>query len=352
MANVYIGRQAVKDAAGIKGDRRNAEIDRIIEGVSRGIDRVTRRFFIPRTETRLFRWPPDQLAPSHKLYLDQDLLAVTTLQAKAQDTTPTTIAATDYFLEPANVPPYHTIEIDLSSNAVFEAGNTPQRSISVAGRWGYSEDTKAAGTVASGLASSSTAVSMVVSDGSKVDVGLTCLCESEQIFIADITPAALGDELINDASFTAADNDVTLTVDDGAKFTVGEYIRLESEDLLIRGITGNDLTVDRATRGTVLAAHANDTPIQVFRTCVIERGLNGTTAATHADTTALSVYEPPFDIVQLALAEAIAQATQQSAGWGRTIGQGDSAREFSGRDLATLRKDVRNLYMRGRSAAI
>jgi hypothetical protein len=353
MANVYIGRQAVKDAAGYKGDSRNMEVDRVIEGVSRDFDRATRRFYIPKTETRLYRWPPHQMGSGWKLYLDQDLLAVTTLQAKAQDGTPTTIASTDYFLEPNNVPPYQAIEIDLSSSAAFESGDTPQRSISVAGRWGYSEDTKSAGTVdGSGLASGTTATEFAVSNGSLVDAGLTLLIESEQLYISDVQPAALGAIQTNDGSFTADDSDVTLTLDSSHGVLVGERIRLESEELFVRAVSTNDLTVDRAVNGTVLAAHSTNTPVHVFRTVTVERGANGTTAATHADAVAMSVYEPPFDVVQLMLAEAIAQLTQQGAGWGRQVGQGDGAREFSGRDLATLRERVTAFYLRARSAAV
>ena len=71
-------------------------------------------------------------------------------------------AMRDFFLEDNNLgPPYYRIEIDLSSTSSFESGDTPQRSISVLGRWGYEEDTESVGTVASGLSSGTTATTMV-----------------------------------------------------------------------------------------------------------------------------------------------------------------------------------------------
>ena len=120
MANFYCTRDAVKLAGSLNGASFDARIDRIIEGVSRRTERTTRRFYIPQTLTRLYRWPPPDFFSPSILYLDADLLSVTTLQAKAQDSSPMTISSSDYFLEPNNLgPPYSSIEIDLSSTSAF-----------------------------------------------------------------------------------------------------------------------------------------------------------------------------------------------------------------------------------------
>ena len=352
MANFYTGRRALKRAASINGVDRDAIIDRIIEAASRRIDRATRRFFIPRTETRLFRWPPEQHSRGYILWLDQDLISVTTLQTKAQDSSPTTISSSDYFTEPNNTgPPYNRIEIDLSSDAALEAGDTPQRSISVAGSWGFANDTRSAGTVASGLDSDATATSFVASDSSLLDVGDTMLVESEQIFISNVASAARGSILIND-TLTADVSDVTVTVDGSHGLVAGEVILIDSERMFIESISTNDLTVVRAYDGSVLATHSDDTAVHVFRTYTIERGVNGTTAATHADATAISVYEPPFDITQLCLADAIAAYHQEAAGWGRQVGAGEGATQPETGSLNRLRKDTIARYQRVRSAAI
>ena len=357
MGNWYAGLRAVKHAGKITGDDQDAQLARIIEGVSRQIDRKTRTFFIPRTETHLFRWPPEQLGRSTWIWLNQWLLSISTLQSEAQNSSPTTIASTDYFLEP-NDPwavggnRYNRIEIDLSSSAAFKSGDTPQRSISVAGDWGYGEDTRSVGTVdGSGLASSSSATEFVCSDASVIDVGDTLLIESERVFVTMQDFAALGSILINDASVTAGKADNIITVDGSHGIVAGEVIRLESEQMLVLRVSTNDLTVERAYNGTVLATHADDTAVHINRTLTIERGANGSTAATHADTTAISVYEPPFDVKVLAVAEAIAVIKQEGAGWGRTIGAGDSESELSGRALSDLRKDVIKGYSRMRVGA-
>lgn len=351
MASWLIGRRAVKRAANINGEVQNARVDRIIEAVSRDIERQTRRLFIPRTETLTYRWPTYATGPSDILYLDQDLISVTTLKTRAQNTTPTTIAATDYFLEPNNTgPPFDRIEIDSSSTAAFESGDTSQRSIEVIGSWGYSADTRSAGTVSSGLASDATVTEMVCSDSSLIDVGDTLLIESEQIFVVDNKNAALGSVLINGA--LTADKAESVTADGSHGIVAGEVILIDSERMYVESVSTNVLSVVRAYDGTTLASHSDDTAIHTFRTLTIERGVNGTTAATHANATAILVYEPPFDVTQLALAESIAMWHQESAGWGRTVGTGDGAVEFTSRDLASMRKDVLMGYRRVREAAI
>ena len=351
MANWYATREQVKRAVRASGVQVNESIDRTIEAASRSIDRSTRRYFIPRTETRLYRWPQNN-GNSLMLYLDQDLLSVTTLQTKAQNSSPTTISSSDYFLEPENQnPPYIRVEIDLSSTSSFEAGDTPQRSISVAGSWGYSSNTRGSGTVTSGLAADAAATSMVCSDGSLIDVGDTLLIDSEQIFVASRTNAAEPNtDLLNGALTKDASENVT--VDSGSRYSVGEVIMVDIEKMLVVGINGNVLDVQRGYDGSQVAAHSDDTGVHVFRTLTIERGLNGTTAATHSNATAISKYEPEFPINQLCIAEASSAIKQEMAGWGRNIGAGDNQTELQGRGLAELRRQTVGQYSRLRKAAV
>lgn len=359
MSNWYTTRSAVKRAGGpINGSTQNERIDRIIESQSRRIDTAMRRRFIPFTDTLLYRWPQLNGGRSYVLWLKEDLLSVTTLQAKAQDSSPTTIAASDFFVEPANQgPPFDRIEIDLSSSAAFESGDTPQRSISVLGSWGYSDDRRSSGTVGSGLSSSSTATSFVhvpVTGEALLDVGDTLLIESEQVFISGVANAAqVNNDLINGALIAdLSEVAITLDTSSGSRYQPGEVILVDSERMFIESISGDVLTVVRAYDGSLVAVHSNDAPIDVFRTFTIERAANGTTAATHADTTAISKYEPEFEIQQLCLAEVLAQYHQESAGWGRSIGAGEGAREFNGKSLSEFRKQTKAMYQRARSAAI
>jgi len=351
MANWYCSREAVKRAFGFHGTDVDPVVDRIIEGVSRAFDLATRRFFLPKTETRLYRWPPRQSGASTILWLDQDLLAVTTLKSEAQNSSPTTIAAADFFTEPNNSPPFDRIEIDSSSTAAFQAGDTPQRSISVLGRWGYSEDTRASGTVASGLSSDASATSMVCSDASLIDVGDSLLIESELLFVVDRAFAALGSILLNGA-LTATQSQTTVAVDGSHGVSARETILVDSEEMLVTSVVGNNLSVFRAFNGTTLAAHNNDTAVSINRTLTVQRGGNGTTAATHANATAVSKYIPPVDVVSYCVAEAVARYQQERAGWGRMVGAGEAQREFQGRSLGTERDAVIAQYKRLRMAAV
>jgi hypothetical protein len=352
MPNFYTSREAVKRAVRLNGNENDEAVDRLIESASRRIDDETHRWFIPQTATKLYRWP-GRFGAGDVLYLDTDLLSVTTLQTKAQDSSPTTISSDDFFLEPSNFTPYNRIEIDISSNASFEGGDTSQRSISVAGSWGYSNATKSVGTVTSGLAADATATEFVCSNSSLasgINVGDTLLIESEQVFVSEKDFAALGSILI-DGALTASKAE-NVTIDSGHGIAAGEVVRVDSEEMFIRSSAATTLTVERAFNGTTLSAHSNNAAVHISRTLTIERALNGTTGAVHANATAISRYTPPAPITELATAYAIADVTQEMAAWSRAIGAGDAATEITGRGLESLRAQVTSNYMRPRKEAI
>jgi len=365
MANWYTTRERFKVAANISGSQFNPVIDRVIEAASRDVDRWTRRHFLPKTQTRLYRWPQRRPGLANVLWLDQDLLSVSTLQTQAQNTSPTTISSADYFLEPNNPEPdgntrYNRIEIDLSSTAAFESGDTPQRSISVAGSWGWGNTTASAGTVddSGGISSSDTA--LIVSDASTIDVGDTLLIDSEQIFVADRAFAARGSILLNMGSNLAATNaTVTVTLDGSHGIVAGEIIRLDSEQMYVVSVSTNDLTVIRAWDGSVLAAHNDDVACHVNRTLTIERGLNGTTAASHSDSASITRYLPDADVVRWCLAEALSTYHQEHAGWARTTsgtgfvtGGTYEGRELEGVSMSQLRTSMVGYYRRAREAVV
>ena len=349
MPNFYAGLEALKRAGAINGSDEDTRIKRLIEAVSRRIDQETRRRFIPQTATRLYDWPPETHGPSTILWLDESLLSVTTLLSKAQDASPTTIPAADYFLEPQRYgPPYNRIEIDLSSTSAFEAGATAQRSISVAGSWGYGNDTVAAGALAEALDATETGVD--VTDASLVDVGDTLLVESEQMFVSD--KGTLDTTANLNGALTADKSQTTVAVNNGALVNAGEVILVNSERMYVESVTGNNLTVIRAYDGSTLAAHNDATDVYAYRTLTVTRNVNGTAAATHANSTAITKYQVPRDIEELCIAEVIAAFHQERSGWGRVVGMGEQQREFSGRTLADLRKRVTDSYRRGRWAAV
>lgn len=343
MPNWYTTREAIKRAGAINSTLWDSVIDAEVEAASREIDKLTGRRFIPVTATRRYAWPAPAPRAAWLLMLDDDLLSVSSLTK--DDDTATAIAATDYFLEPGNDgPPYSWIEIDLSSTAYFSMSATHQRAIRVTGSWGYSNDTAAAGTVSSGLASDATATALVCSDASKIDVGDTLVCESEQLFVSERATADTTADL-ND-TLTASVSDVTVTVTNGALVKAGEVILVDSERMLVQSVTGNDLTVIRAYEGTTLAAHSTGASVYAFRTLTVTRGVNGTTAVTHANSTALSKYQPPADIRQLCRALALQRLSLNQGAWMGALGSGEQTIEVRGQVLLALMERVKRHYLR------
>lgn len=344
MARLYATREAVKLAASITGSELDFLIDRHLRSTSAHIEKVLNRWFIPRTRTYEFRWPPRLFSRRYVIELPDDLLAVTTLKTKAQNASPTTIASTDFFLEPQWGPPYDRIEIDLSSTAAFETGDTPQRSISVLGRWGFGEETESAGTVRDGSGINASVTTLVCSDGSAIDVGDTLLVESESIEVTQKKSAAEENADQLDGALTADMSNTTVTVDSGSRYNEGEIILVDAEKMFIHSISSNDLSVTRAFDGSVLAAHSNNAGVHVFRTLTIRRGANGTTAATHAQTTTISRYQPQPDVVRLCVADVIASVRQDRAAWGNSIGAGEGKQEFEARGLGELWRQIKGEY--------
>ena len=353
MPNWYTTRESVKRSVRLNGNENDETVDRLIEAASRDVDNMTHRWFIPRTQTRFFRWP-GRYGQGDTLWLDTDLISVSTLQTQAQDSSPTTVSASDFFLEPSNTnPPFNRIEIDISSNASFESGDTSQRSISVAGSWGFSNDTISVGTVTSGLAADSTATEFVCSNASAssgINVGDTLLIESEQLFIREKASAALGSILIDGA--LTADKSENVIIDSGHGIAVGEVVLIDSEEMLVRSSGATTLGVERAFNATTLAAHNTNTAVHVFRTVTVTRGVNGTTAATHANSTVISAYRAPAPIRELTQALAIAAVTQEAGAWGRALGAGDAQTDVTNRDLGALTARISEQYLRPREYAL
>ena len=308
---------AVKADVGLAGPDLDSLILRNIKAATQHIENILGRRFIPETAAKLYRWPSQNGRGGYVLkFPDDDLLAVTLLQAKAQDTTPTTIVAADYFKEPANDPPYGSIEIDLSSSAAFEPGDTPQRSISVAGRWAYCEDTEAAGALAEADDGSETGLD--VSDSSLIDVGNTILIGTEAMFVSAKGSLDVGTN--TNAALTQDKAGTTVAVVDGTKVKAGEIITVESERMLVESVSGNSLAVKRAYDGSVLASHLTNQDIYAPRTMTVVRAVNGTTAAAHNDATAITKYAPPGDIEEYCRARAIFHHEAGKSGWTGIVG--------------------------------
>jgi hypothetical protein len=193
---------------------------------------------------------------------------------------------------------------------------------------------------------------MVVSDSSLLDVGDTLLIESEQVFLKDVSSAALDSILLNDAAVTKDKGDNSITLDGSHGIVAGEVLLIESERMFVEEVSTNLLTVIRGYDGTEVAAHDNDTAVHIYRTFTIERGANGTTAATHANSTALSRYAIPADVVALTVAEALAMLHLERGGYGQSIGTGGGQENRETDGLSGLRDSVVASLSRRKVAAI
>lgn len=339
----YCTVEDVKGALDVKASAyADKQILRAIESASRGIDGLMHRTFWPELATRYFDWPNRQYATPGTLWLEQhELISVTALSSGG-----TTISSSDYFLEPnGEGPPYDRLELDLSSSASFGGGSTSQRDITITGVFGYSADTEAAGALAEALDASETAVD--VTDSSLIGTGDTILVGSEYMLVTGRAMLDTAVDIHASDSLTASTADVSLTCSTATGIPqVGETILVDSERMLVVDAAGTTLTVRRAHDGTVLAAHATAASLYAPRTLTVVRGALGTTAATHDTATAVLRHVVPGLIRDLAIGEAIVRYEQETAGYARTVGSGETERNASLAGLADLRRLARREYGR------
>lgn len=109
----------------------------LIARAQAGIDRFTGRTFEASADsTRKFTVGVDTV--KSKLYLDEDLAAITTITTNADNASPDTLATSDYITHPRNRTPYYAIEIITSSTYNWTYTTDPENGITVAGKWAWS----------------------------------------------------------------------------------------------------------------------------------------------------------------------------------------------------------------------
>lgn len=345
---VYATREMLKRALDINETaRNNNNIDRCLESASRSVDGLCHRAFYPLLATRYFDWPNSQGALPWRLWLDDsDLISITTLTSGG-----TSIPSTNYILEPnRNGPPYNRIEVKVSTSSSFGGGATHQQDIAITGLWGHSNNEVNTGTTIEALDSSEIGIDVSSDVSARVGVGSILRIDSERFIVTGRTQLDTGQDL-GGAGLTNNKNDVQVTVADGTQFTVDETIKIDAESMLVVDIAGNTLTVQRATDGIPIAAHAAGTSIYAPRTLSVSRGALGTTAASHLTGATVYRWAPPAGIQQLALAEAIHELMQEQTGWFRTMSAssifgGTSKRAATTEALIDLREQIYRTYGR------
>lgn len=112
----------------------DAELERVIEGASRFIDRDRRRVFYATTATRYY-------TPQHsdRVWID-DVVTLTTVEVATDHArTYATWTATDYDTEPANATPIMALYIAPGSSRYFVPGL--RRSVKITASFGYAATT-------------------------------------------------------------------------------------------------------------------------------------------------------------------------------------------------------------------
>lgn len=334
--------------------RADAQILREIQGSSRGIEGDTLRRFYPLLATQTFDWPDHQYAAPWRLWLDQwELTAVTQVTAAGVDIT------SSVMLRPDGARlrglPYAKLEIDLSSNASFQAGATFQRSIAVTGTFGYC-DTDRPLTTCTGFVDT-TGTTTTVGDSSQVGVGSLIRVDSERMNVTAKAMVSTGQTITG--QLLASTNVVTVPLSSSTAVLPGEVMQVDGEQMCVQTVTGSTATVIRAWNGTVLAQHAGGTAIYAPRQITVERGVLGTTAATHTSGATVNVHQVPPLIRDLCIAETLSTLTQTRRGYttivkrSTTGGSPGDPLEMSAA-LEDLRRRVCQRYartMRARTAA-
>ena len=308
-------------------------LQRLTQAASRLIDRQRHRWFYPLTDAFTYRTvdrPHSEGAYGDGIYLNRDLLSLT---SATEDGTAVTVANVRLWGDEV---PYRWAQLQ---------GST----IVITGVWGYSQDTAAAGAL-DGALSDTTGTSVKVTNSSLVGIGDMLIVDSERLIVEAKT--IVDTTITNDAALTAVSSDVALTVS-GAGVLLGEKILIDSEWMLVREVVSTTaLNVERAVDGSVLAAHAGSNEvIYAPRTLTVERGATGSTAATHSDAAAVTRNLPPAAITNHCVAEAINTFEQETSGYARVVGSGETARNATGAGLEDAREESRS-YTRNRMARV
>lgn len=337
----YARREDVKAALDVKMTARSDFlVDRAIAAASRNLDGgrniggLLHRRFYPEVATREVDWPTrDQGSWWIRFPHGWELVSLTSLTVGG-----TTVTVGDVKLYPLDGPPYHQIQVLLSSSASFGSGDTHQGNALVNGLWGYDDESEPAGALAAAL-STATATSVVVTDGSTVGVGDVLKAGTERMIVTGRGASVDTGQDTTGALAAQASADA-VPVGDGTGFAVGEVVTVGTERMLVVDVVGNTLTVRRAWDGTTLAAHSTGADVYASRAVTVERGSLGTTAAAHSTGAALTRMVIPGPVRELCEDEAVGELLGKQHGHSRTVGSGDNEREASGRGLARKRLDV------------
>lgn len=344
----YTTREKIKRAVDISDTARaNEQLDRLIGDASRSVDRLCGRRFTPRVGVIRFDFPSIDAPTPWRLWLrgTQEIIRLDSMTSGGAAVSTATV-----LLYPDDGPPYDRIELDRSGSGSFDSGATPQRSVIAYGLLGYTDDQVVAGALAEDLDASETAID--VGPGNTLGVGSVLNCDTERMIVTERSALATGATTTSSLAAEARVVTVPLSTAVGAP-AAGETILVDSERMLVSETVGTNVIVQRATDGSVLAAHNTGATVYAYRALTVRRGALGTTAATHTTGTTLTVWKPEDPIEGLTIAETLNLIAQENSAYARVVGVGEYLRESRGSGLKDRRAQVRLAYgRRGRTGAI
>jgi hypothetical protein len=279
-------------------------IDATILSASRSAEGFLHRRFYPEQRTILKDWPNNSYSPTWEVNLgDQEMISLSAVASGG-----TTITS-DCILRRGDdlaEPPYSTLAVDLTSDSSFSGGSSFQRSLSIAGLFGYSDtDVTFAGAALSGGINSSV-TTMVTNPSSgwfTVGIGSLLKVDSERMMVIDRRMSSIG--ITTTSALLDIQSGRTFTTASASSLAIGEVILIDSERMRIDDIAGTSVIVTRAWDGTVLAEHSSGATIYGLRTAIVRRGILGSTAASHSDAVSIYVHEFPSLLTELVAAESI-----------------------------------------------
>lgn len=270
-------------------------------------------WFLPVTLTRKFNGHHNQ-----RLYVPP-LLSISSIVNNT-----TTLDENDYIAQPearywANGP-YAWLDVDIPDASHLAAWYGLDQGVQITGKWGlYDLQTALPITVAA--SQSDAALTLRVTDGSRVSPGMVLVIGSEQEYVVSTaTPTSS----VTTLSAAIADADVqTISLVDASLINIGEIIRVGLEQMKVLDISGNTVAVIRGWNRSAKIAHVISSNVDVYRTFNVTRGVNGTTAASHSSGSEIARQEVPADIN--ALCRKIASRMLKDAHGGFSGVIGDSA---------------------------
>jgi len=178
-------------------------IRRLIGVASRRVDDLTGRMFYPRIEEKSYDIPSD-----YELWFQDDLLAVITFK----NGDGTSIAATEYILQPANFYPKYCLRMRDVSSTIFvgDSDESYDQVLDLNAWWGYHEHYatrawKAVGTIAAAMADTTT-LTATMTAGHSLDArgGQILKIDNEILISASVVGNVLTAQARGDNGSTAA----------------------------------------------------------------------------------------------------------------------------------------------------